>query len=69
MVTADVAPVVYQHEVALRLPLAGRVLVWDGHDFLSHHRRWDYLFPPIRELGFDSNAASYGSGSIRRPKT
>jgi murein DD-endopeptidase MepM/ murein hydrolase activator NlpD len=58
-VTAEVAPVIYQNKVALRLPLAGRVLVWDGHDFLSHHRRWDYLFAPIRELGFDSNAARY----------
>lgn len=56
---ADAAPVVYQDKVALRLPLAGRVLVWDGHDFFSHHRRWDYLFAPIRELGFDSNAARY----------
>ncbi|HEX2685398.1 MAG TPA: M23 family metallopeptidase [Kofleriaceae bacterium] len=58
-VTAEVAPVVYQDQVALRLPLAGRVLVWDGHDFLSHHRRWDYLFAQIRELGFDSNAGRY----------
>jgi hypothetical protein len=57
--TADVAPVVYQDKVALRLPLAGRVLVWDGHDYLAHHRRWDYLFAPIREMGFDSNAARY----------
>ena len=57
--TADVAPVVYQDRVALQLPLAGRVLVWDGHDYLSHHRRWDYVFAPIRELGFDSNAARY----------
>ncbi len=73
--TADVAPVVYANKVALRLPLAGRVLVWDGHDFLSHHRRWDYLFPPIRELGFDSNAARYSydlvpvdaSGAMHRP--
>lgn len=57
--TADVAPIVYQNKVALRLPVAGRVLVWDGHDFLSHHRRWDYLFKPIRDFGFDSNAARY----------
>jgi len=57
--TADTAPIVYQNKVALRLPLAGRVLVWDGHDYLSHHRRWDYLFEPIRNFGFDSNAARY----------
>ena len=57
--TADLAPIVYQDTAALRLPLAGRVLVWDGHDYLAHHRRWDYLFAPIRELGFDSNAGRY----------
>ena len=40
-------------------PVAGRVLVWDGHDALSHHRRWDYLLPPIRAFGFSSNAMRY----------
>jgi len=40
-------------------PVTGRVLVWDGHDALSHHRRWDYLLPPIRALGFSSNAMRY----------
>jgi hypothetical protein len=59
IVTAEVAPVVYENHAALRLPVAGRLLVWDGHDFLSHHRRWDYVFAPIRALGFDSNAARY----------
>jgi murein DD-endopeptidase MepM/ murein hydrolase activator NlpD len=58
-VTADVAPIVYQNKVALRLPVAGRVLVWDGHDYLSHHRRWDYVFAPIASFGFASNAMRY----------
>ncbi len=58
-VTASVAPIVPPSRTALRLPLAGRMVVWDGHDFLSHHRRWDYVFAPIRALGFTSNAARY----------
>jgi hypothetical protein len=58
-VTAEVSPVVYEPRAALQLPLAGRVLVWDGHDFLSHHRRWDYLFDPIRDFGFTSNVGRY----------
>lgn len=41
------------------VPVVGRVLVWDGHDALSHHRRWDYLLPPIKAFGFSSNAMRY----------
>lgn len=59
IVTAEVAPIVYEPRARLQLPLAGRVLVWDGHDFLAHHRRWDYTFPLIDELGFTSNVARY----------
>lgn len=40
-------------------PVAGRVLVWDGHDQLSHHRRWDYALPFLQGLGFASNAMRY----------
>ena len=40
-------------------PVTGRVLVWDGHDALSHHRRWDYLLPPLKAFGFVSNAMRY----------
>ena len=37
--TVDVKPVVYQTKTDLILPMRGRVLVWDGHDYASHHRR------------------------------
>jgi hypothetical protein len=43
----------------LLLPVTGRVLVWDGHDALSHHRRWDHSIPYLRGLGFASNAMRY----------
>lgn len=56
---ADVTPVRYENHAALRLPLGERFLVWDGHDFYAHHRRWDYTFEPIRALGFEGNAARY----------
>ncbi len=57
--TASVEPTAYTNHSKLALPLHGRVLVWDGHDFLSHHRRWDYVFEPIRAFGFTSNPARY----------
>jgi hypothetical protein len=41
------------------MPLAGRVFVWDGHDELGHHRRWDYSIPFIKQLGFSSNGMRY----------
>jgi murein DD-endopeptidase MepM/ murein hydrolase activator NlpD len=56
---ASVKPVDYKDKTILQLPLRGRFVVWDGHDFLSHHRRWDYVLAPIRKFGFDSNAGRY----------
>jgi len=41
------------------LPLAGRVFVWDGHDELGHHRRWDYSIPFLKQIGFSSNGMRY----------
>jgi murein DD-endopeptidase MepM/ murein hydrolase activator NlpD len=45
--------------LALRLPLSGKIWVWDGHDLLSHHRRWDYTHPAIHGFGFRANAMRY----------
>lgn len=44
---------------ALLLPLTGRVLVFDGHDALSHHRRWNLAHPVIRAVGFTGNSGRY----------
>ena len=49
----------------LMLPLAGKVLVWDGHDLLAHHRRWDYSNPDIVGFGFSSNAMRYSYDLVR----
>lgn len=53
------APVRPAMGYAFTSPVAGRVLVWDGHDHLSHHRRWDYSLPFLQGLGFVSNAMRY----------
>jgi murein DD-endopeptidase MepM/ murein hydrolase activator NlpD len=45
-----VAPVFYETATRLTLPLHGRMIVYDGHDFYAHHRRFDYLNPIVREV-------------------
>jgi hypothetical protein len=58
---AEMSAVLNESSSTLRLllPVKGKVLVWDGHDALSHHRRWDYSHPYLRSLGFASNAMRY----------
>jgi len=58
-VSIEVAPRRYEAHAELRLPLEGRLLVWDGHDYYAHHRRWDYTAEPLPTVGFDSNAGRY----------
>ena len=55
-----VSPVVYETKTQLILPVKGRVLVWDGHDYQSHHRRFDYTRPPFLERGNKTNYQRYG---------
>ena len=43
----------------LVLPVEGRVLVWDGHDLLSHHRRFDTQHPFLKQMGIGANAMRY----------
>jgi hypothetical protein len=54
-----VEPRAHEGLAPLRLPVAGRVLVYDGHDFYAHHRRWDYTIPGLRQLGFHTNFMRY----------
>ncbi|HEX6098086.1 MAG TPA: peptidoglycan DD-metalloendopeptidase family protein [Thermoanaerobaculia bacterium] len=57
--SAAVKPEVYRGKARLILPIAGRMIVYDGHDFLAHHRRWDYTIPGLRQLGFRTNFMRY----------
>lgn len=49
----------YVQKIKLVFPLKGRILVYDAHDYTSHHRRFDYTFPPIKELGLKTNFMRY----------
>lgn len=57
--TAVVKPEVYRNKSRLILPLASRMIVYDGHDFYAHHRRWDYTIPGLQQLGFHTNFMRY----------
>jgi hypothetical protein len=56
--SVTVKPMPYRSK-HLILPLKGRVIVYDGHDFYAHHRRWDYTIPQLQQLGFRSNFMRY----------
>ena len=54
-----VRPIDYKPKTKLQVPLPGRVLVWDGHDFYSHHRRWDFSHPAVKRMGLVTNPGRY----------
>jgi hypothetical protein len=54
-----VTPLYYETKTNLILPLKGKMIVYDGHDFYAHHRRFDYMLPPLQRLGFNSNFMRY----------
>jgi murein DD-endopeptidase MepM/ murein hydrolase activator NlpD len=56
----DVVPIVYVTKTDLILPVRGRVLVWDGYDYNSHHRRFDYTHPFFVKQGNKTNFQRYG---------
>jgi hypothetical protein len=56
--TVTVPLVDYISRTDLILPLSGRVLVFDGHDFYAHHRRWNLAHPIVGKL-FRRNSGRY----------
>jgi murein DD-endopeptidase MepM/ murein hydrolase activator NlpD len=54
-----VIPEDYEQVQDFVLPLKNKLLVYDGHDFYSHHRRFNYEFAPIKQLGFTGNFMRY----------
>lgn len=57
---AVVSPIFYQPKTNVILPLRGRVLVYEGHDFYAHHRRVDLAHPIMARLGVTTNPTRYG---------
>ena len=59
--TLSVYPDVYEPKTQLTLPVRGRWLIHDGHDFYSHHRRQDQTSKGAVALGVSSNPVRYGN--------
>jgi hypothetical protein len=60
-----VEPDTYAPKTPLTLPLGGRIIIWDGHDYYAHHRRFNYLTPQAQADGTSSNADRYGYDLVR----
>lgn len=58
-ITTTVHPQKFNDKKALSFPLKGKILVYDAHDYNSHHRRFDYTFRPIKNFGIKSNFMRY----------
>lgn len=54
-----ISPVFYQPKTNLILPVRGRVMVYEGHDFYAHHRRVDLTNPVVAQLGVTTNPTRY----------
>ena len=54
-----IQPVAYRPKTKLIPPLRGRFLVYDGHDYYSHHRRIDLSSPAAKRLGLTFNPVRY----------
>ena len=63
--TIHVRPAASTSDTDLILPIGGRLLVWDGHDFYSHHRRFDYTHPVAQQFGFTRNFMRYAYDFVR----
>lgn len=61
----NVRPSAYSNATDLILPVTGRLLIWDGHDFYSHHRRFDFMHPVARQFGFSHNFMRYAYDFVR----
>jgi len=57
LISVDMRPMAY-NPAAFSLPLHGRILVHDGHDYYSHHRRFNLL------TRYEANPASAVSANL-----
>lgn len=54
-----VYPKLYQTKTSLSLPVKGKYIIYDGHDYYSHHRRFNLLHPYTLKMGVFTNPSRY----------
>ncbi len=57
--SVDVCPKLFSAITELELPLKGRILTYEAHDFFSHHRRVDLSHPVLKEIKLFKNSGRY----------
>lgn len=65
LISTEVQPRRFIPKTKLILPLRGRLLVPNGSDFYSHHRRMDYTDPIASQVGFNSNFMRYALDFVK----
>src|SRR5215471_8964073 len=58
------SPHAFETRTRLTMPLRGRILVWEGHDFYAHHRRVPLHDAKVQKMGIRANANRYGSDLV-----
>ena len=46
------------------MPMHGRILIWEGHDFYAHHRLIPLHDTKVQKMGIRANANRYGSDLV-----
>jgi hypothetical protein len=59
-----VVPRTYEDKTSLILPLQGRIFVWEGHDFLSHHMRVPLGDSNVQKMGITANSNDFAGDFI-----
>ena len=59
-----ISPRAYEDKTPLVLPLRGKIFVWEGHDFYSHHLRVPLGNREVRLRGIAANSNDFASDLI-----
>jgi hypothetical protein len=59
-----VMPRTYAGKTVLRLPVNGKVFIWEGHDYYAHHLRVPMSNPKVRSMGITANTNEFAMDFI-----
>jgi hypothetical protein len=59
-----IVPRTYEDKTSLILPLRGKIFIWEGHDFFSHHLRVPLGDPDVQRRGITANSNDFASDFI-----